>query len=97
MRGSEPNYGMEGDELAEDNELRVEKLKQEIDTIGKKILKLNNGKGKWLNTDHQDFVRIYNKFQGHSKRIIDEGVKVLGMSNIEIIDHLQLYEEYVQL
>lgn len=71
--------------------MRIEKLRQEIDGIGKKILKLNNGKGKWLNTDHQDFVRIYNKCQGNSKKTIDEGIKILGMTNIEIIDHLELY------
>jgi O-glycosyl hydrolase len=44
-------------------------------------MKLNGGKGKWYQTDHQDFIKIYNKCNGNGKKIIEEGVKVLGMKN----------------
>lgn len=63
-------------------------MKGEIDSIQKKILSLNNGKGKWFDTDHRDFVKIYIRCNGNDKRIITEGAKVLGMNQTEIMDHL---------
>lgn len=67
---------------------KVNALKKEIDDISMKILKINNGRGKWYQSDHNDFVKIYNKCGANGKRIIEEGVKVLGMKNTEIMDHL---------
>lgn len=72
-------------------------MKREIDEISSKIGKINNGKGKWYETDHKDFVRIFNRFSGNDRKIIDECIKVLGMNNTEIVDHLELYENYLQL
>ena len=34
---------------------------------------------------------------GDAKKIVEEGVKALGMKNIEIMDHLEVYETYLQL
>lgn len=67
---------------------KVNALKKEIDDISMKILKINNGRGKWYQSDHNDFVKIYNKCGANGKKIIEEGVKVLGMKNTEIMDHL---------
>lgn len=58
---------------------------------------MNNGRGTWYQTDHVDFVKIYNKYRGSAKKIIEEGVKILGMKNTEIMDHLEIYEHYLQL
>lgn len=60
---------------------RVAALKKEIDVIGMKIMKIGNGRGKWYQSDHNDFVKIYNKCGANAKRVVDEGVKVLGMKN----------------
>lgn len=60
---------------------RVEALKKQIDDIGMKILKINGGKGKWFQSDHNDFVKIYNKYSGNDVKIIEAAVKVLGMKN----------------
>lgn len=62
-----------------------------------KINKISNGRGKWLASDHNDFVKIYNRCGGNDKRVIEEGVKILGMKNTEIMDHLEIYENYLQL
>lgn len=62
-----------------------------------KIAKINNGKGKWFDTDHRDFVKIYNKCAANGKKIVSEGIKLLGMNQAEIMDHLELYENYLQL
>lgn len=42
-------------------------------------------------------MKIYNKYRGSTKKIIEEGVKILGMKNTEIMDHLEIYENYLQL
>jgi hypothetical protein len=65
--------------------------------VNKKLLTLNNGKGKWFDTDHKDFIKIYNKCGGNDKRIIADGIKILGMNQTEIMDHLELYDNYLQL
>ena len=62
-----------------------------------KIAKISNGRGKWFQSDHNDFVKIYNKCGGNDRKIIEEGVKILGMKNTEIMDHLEIYENYLQL
>ena len=59
--------------------------------------KINNGRGKWFQSDHNDFIKIYNRCGGNDKKILAEGVKVLGMKNTEIMDHLEVYETFVQL
>jgi O-glycosyl hydrolase len=74
--------------MAED---RTGKLKREIDEINEKIKKINTGRGKWFSSDHQDFIKIYNKCRGNDKKILAEGVKILGMKNTEIMDHLEVY------
>jgi hypothetical protein len=56
--------------------------------LNKKISKINRGKGKWFDGDHNDFVKIYNRCGGDGQRVIEEGMKILGMKNIEIVDHL---------
>jgi hypothetical protein len=38
--------------------------------LNNKILKLNRGRGEWLKTDHEDFVKIYNKSNGDGKKIL---------------------------
>ena len=76
---------------------RINSLKKEIDDIIAKIAKINNGRGKWFQSDHNDFVKIYNKCGGNDKRIIEYGVKILGMKNTEIMDHLEIYQNYLQL
>lgn len=60
---------------------RIDQLKRQISEIGAKIAKINNGRGKWFVTDHNDFVKIYNKCAGNDKKIIEEGIKVLGMKS----------------
>lgn len=72
-------------------------LKKEIDDILGKIAKLNNGRGRWFQSDHLDFIKIYNRCGGNDRKIIEEGVKLLGMKNTEIMDHLEIYESYLQL
>ncbi len=64
----------------ENPKTRIQKLKKEIEESNKKILQLNHGKGKWFDTDHKDFIKIYNKCGGIDKRIINEGIKILGMN-----------------
>ena len=54
-------------------------------------MQISNGKGKWFDTDHKDFIKIYNRCGGNDKKIINEGIKVLGMKQTEIMDHLELY------
>lgn len=61
--------------------IRVGNLKKEIDMITAKIAKIANGRGKWFQSDHNDFVKIYNRCAGNTKRVIEEGVRVLGMKN----------------
>lgn len=70
---------------------RIEVLKKEIDSLNNKISKINRGQGKWFDGDHKDFIRLYNKWKGDAKKIVQDGVNVLGMKNIEIMDHLQVY------
>jgi hypothetical protein len=45
-------------------------LKKEIDLINGKILKINRGKGKWFDGDHNDFIKIYNRCGSDAKRIV---------------------------
>lgn len=35
-----------------------------------KIAKINGGRGKWFLSDHNDFVKIYNKCGANDKKII---------------------------
>jgi hypothetical protein len=76
---------------------RVDKLKKEIDGINMKIMKINRGKGRWFDGDHKDFIKIYNRCRGEAVKIVDESSKILGMKSIEIMDHLEVYENYLQL
>jgi hypothetical protein len=78
----------ESEKIKENPSNRVQALKQEIDELNKKISKINRGKGKWFDGDHNDFVKIYNRCGGDAKRVIYEGETILGMKNIEIVDHL---------
>jgi len=59
--------------------------------LNKKISKINRGKGRWFDGDHADFVKIYTRCGGDAERLVEEAVKVLGMKNIEIMDHLEVY------
>ena len=61
---------------------KIQRLKKEIDSINTKIVKINRGKGKWFDGDHKDFIKIYNRCRGEPTRIVEEGVKLLGMKNI---------------
>ena len=61
-----------------------------------KIMKINRGKGKWFDGDHKDFIKIYTRCRGDAAKVVEEGQKMLGMKNIEIIDHLEVYEKYLQ-
>jgi hypothetical protein len=45
-------------------------------------VKINRGKGKWFDGDHKDFIKIYNRCRGEPTKIVEEGVKLLGMKNI---------------
>ena len=54
-------------------------------------MKINRGKGKWFDGDHNDFVKLYTRLGGDAKKLVEEGVKVLGMKNIEIMDNLEVY------
>lgn len=76
---------------------RIDGLKKEIDEINTKIIRINRGRGKWFEGDHADFIKIYVRCGGDAKKIVEEGVKALGMKNIEIMDHLEVYETYLQL
>lgn len=60
---------------------RVLILKREIDEISSKLAKISHGRGKWFQSDHNDFIKIYNRCGGNDKKILAEGVKVLGMKN----------------
>jgi hypothetical protein len=51
-------------------------------------MKINRGKGKWFDGDHNDFIKLYNRLAGDPQKIVDEGVRILGMKSIEIMDHL---------
>lgn len=42
-------------------------------------------------------MKIYNRHKGDASKVVEEGVKMLGMKNIEIMDHLEVYESYLQL
>jgi hypothetical protein len=65
--------------------------------VNNKIAKINRGRGKWFEGDHKDFMKIYNRHKGDASKVVEEGVKMLGMKNIEIMDHLEVYESYLQL
>jgi hypothetical protein len=45
-------------------------LKKEIDEINTKIIRINRGKGKWFDGDHNDFVRLFNRSGGDAKKIV---------------------------
>ena len=61
---------------------RIEKLKKEIDGLNSKIARVNRGRGKWFDGDHKDFIKIFNRWKGEAAKIVEEGVKMLGMKNI---------------
>ena len=61
-----------------------------------KIMKINRGKGKWFDGDHKDFIRIYTRCRGDAAKVVEEGQKILGMKNIQIMDHLEVYQKYLQ-
>lgn len=45
-------------------------MKKEIDELNKKISRLNRGKGRWFDGDHNDFVKIYNRLAGDAQKIL---------------------------
>ena len=59
----------------------MEVLKKEIDDLNRKISIINKGKGKWFDGDHNDFMKIYTKSNGDTKKVLEEGCKILGMKN----------------
>ena len=49
---------------------RVLILKREIDEISSKLAKISHGRGKWFQSDHNDFIKIYNRCGGNDKKIL---------------------------
>jgi hypothetical protein len=47
-------------------EERIQQLKKEIDMLNTKIVKINRGKGRWFDGDHNDFLKLYNRCRGEA-------------------------------
>lgn len=62
-----------------------------VEEIDKRLKTMGGEKGKWLESDHKEFVKIYTRFKGNEERTVKGCLDILGMNNIEIIEHLEHY------